>query len=175
MSDDGLVLALCNGRETGVSDLLNHYGSFVFTIVNRVLLNSAEAEEATQDVFMKVIKGIHTYDKASSFKGWMYSIAYRTAIDYTRKRKKGMITLEGVSVSDDAGADDVIKDSEQKIQINRLLQHLDEESRIIVTLYYLEEKNIKEITLITGMGESNIKTKLFRARKELSTHIHKYL
>jgi RNA polymerase sigma-70 factor (ECF subfamily) len=175
MSDDGLVLALCNGRESGVNDLLKNYGTFVYTIVNRILLNSTEAEEATQDIFMKVLKSINTFDKTSSFKAWLYSIAYRTAIDYTRKRKKGTITIEGLAVQDDHCADDVVKESEQKTQIFSLLQHLDEESRNIVTLYYLEEKNIKEIKIVTGMSESNIKTKLFRARKELSAHIHKYI
>jgi DNA-directed RNA polymerase specialized sigma24 family protein len=54
------------------------------------------------------------------------------------------------------------------------LSHLDEEARTIVSLFYLEEKNIKELMEITGLSESNIKIKLFRARKELSLHANKY-
>ncbi len=174
MSETELANELKKGNTNVVSALLKSYGSYIFTIANRVLLNSAEAEEATQDVFMKIIKNIHTYDCKSSFKAWMYSIAYRTAIDYVRKRKSGQTTLEGIAIDSKVYADSAIMDQEQSKKISLLLSHLDEESRNIVTLYYLEEKNIKEITLLTKMSESNIKTKLFRARKELANHIHKF-
>jgi RNA polymerase sigma-70 factor, ECF subfamily len=175
MSETQLAIELSKGNSSAVADLLQTHGSFVFTIINRILLNTTESEEATQDVFMKIIKSIQNYDPTSSFKAWVYAIAYRTAIDYTRKRKKGQSTIEGLAIDSQSYADTEINEHEQKIKISQLLTHLDLESRNIVTLYYLEEKNIKEITLLTGMSESNIKTKLFRARKELANHVHKYI
>ena len=174
MSDIELAIELKKGNTAVVSELLRHYGSFVYTIINRILLNAAESEEAVQDVFLKVIKNIQTFDSTASFKAWIYAIAYRTAIDYTRKRKKGQQTLDGLAVDAQVYADSALNEKDQKQVIVSLLTHLDAESRNIVTLYYLEEQNIKEISLLTKMSESNIKTKLFRARKELANHVHKY-
>ena len=71
-------------------------------------------------------------------------------------------------------SDQHIQESETKVAIQSLLSHLDDESKMIVSLYYLEEKNIKEVVEITGLTESNIKIKLFRARKELARYAPKY-
>ncbi|MBK6499311.1 MAG: sigma-70 region 4 domain-containing protein [Saprospiraceae bacterium] len=71
-------------------------------------------------------------------------------------------------------SDHNIQKAETKTGIDSLLSHLDDESRVIFSLYYLEEKNIKEGVEITGLTESNIKIKLFRARKELLPFATKY-
>jgi RNA polymerase sigma factor (sigma-70 family) len=170
MTDRDLASKLLIRDNHAIKLLLTDYGSFVYTVVNKVLSNSSDTEEATQDIFMKVINSISSYNTDFSFKSWLYSIAYRTAIDYLRKRKmtQSFDPIIHLVESSDL-ADKAITSAETKKQIDHLLSHLDVESRMIVTLFYLEEKNLKEVCLITGLQESNVKTKLFRARKLLSS------
>ena len=71
-------------------------------------------------------------------------------------------------------ADGDLEQMEASRKIHQLLAHLSEEDGTLVQLYYLNEMSIKEIVDATGFSESNIKIKLFRARKEMAKHIDKY-
>ncbi len=171
--DTKWIPLLLSGDRKVVSDFVDTYGGFIFNVCYKILLDRFSAEEATQDTIMKIINAIQSYDQKSAFKAWCYTIAYRTAIDYKRKiRYSAPITSE-LDMGSHAGADKNLLDGETQKSILTLLSHLDDESRMIISLYYLEEKNIRELMKITGLTESNIKIKLFRARKELALHAGK--
>jgi len=172
--DERWISLLSKGDRKTISYFTNTYGSFMYNVCYKILLNSSEAEEATQDAIMKALKALTSFDIKSSFKAWCYTIAYRTAIDYKRKIKYTSDLSAGIEIAHHAMADDDVNNSETKSSIISLLSHLDEESRLIISLFYLEEKNIRELMKITGFTESNIKIKLFRARKELALHAPKY-
>ena len=165
---------LLKGDRKTIYTFIESYGQFMYNVCYKILLNTSEAEEAAQDAIMKALKAIESYDIRSSFKAWCYTIAYRTAIDYKRKIKSTSDISTSIDIALPSKADDEVNSNETKQNILSLLSHLDEESRTIVSLFYLEEKNIRELMEITGLSESNIKIKLFRARKELSLHAHKY-
>jgi len=172
--DNTWVSLLLKGDRKAIYDFTENYGQFMFNVCYKVLLNMAEAEEATQDALLKVLNALHSYDTRSSFKAWCYTIAFRTAIDYKRKIKYTLDLNNGIEMVHPDKADDKLNTNETKQNILSLLAHLDPESRSIISLFYLEEKNIRELMQITGLTESNIKIKLFRARKDLALHAHKY-
>jgi len=172
--DTTWIRLLLKGDRKTIHTFIESYGQFMYNVCYKILLNTSEAEEAAQDTIMKALKAIESYDTKSSFKAWCYTIAYRTAIDYRRKIKYTTDISAGIEIAHPVRSDDEVNSNETKQNILSLLSHLDEESRIIVSLFYLEEKNIRELTEITGLSESNIKIKLFRARKELALHAHKY-
>lgn len=169
-----LLSLVIQKERKAISIFMDTYGGFIYNVCYKILLNSKDAEEATQDSMMKVLKALPTFDQKSSLKAWCYTIAYRTAIDHKRKIKYTSDISAVPEMSYSGSAEDNVKAEEVKKNINALIAHLDEESRMIVMLYYLEEKNIKELMEITGLTESNLKIKLFRARKELSNHAPKY-
>lgn len=172
--DDNIVRLLLSGDRKTISTFVDTYGQFIYNVCYKILLHNQLAEEATQDSIMKVLKSVENFDTKSSFKAWCYTIAYRTAIDSKRKLKYHVDLSSSHELPYDKKADYNINEIETKEGINSLLGHLDEESRIIVSLFYLEEKSIKEVLDITGLTESNVKIKLFRARKELAKHADKY-
>jgi RNA polymerase sigma-70 factor (ECF subfamily) len=169
-----LVISLIQGDRLALKEFIDNYGQFMYHVSYKILLSTMEAEEAAQDSVMKVLKSISKFDIKSSLKAWCYTIAYRTAIDYKRKMKPYQDISTSYDLAHPDEADDKIKEEELKSGVDDLLSHLDEESRLIVSLFYLEEKNLKEVVDLTGLTESNVKIKLFRARKEMANHVEKY-
>jgi RNA polymerase sigma factor (sigma-70 family) len=165
---------LVKGERKAINYFVETYGNFMFNVCNKILLSRNESEEATQDAIMKAVKAIETYDQKSSIKAWCYTIAYRTAIDYKRKIKYTTSLDNNDFLVSDLSTDHQIESVDTSKSLNSLLLHLDDESKLIVTLYYLEEKSIKEVCDITQMAESNIKIKLFRARKVMASYAPKY-
>jgi RNA polymerase sigma factor (sigma-70 family) len=155
------------------SVLVKKYGKYIYSICFGILKSSVEAEESSQDMLMKIIKNINDYNGKSAFKTWIYTIAYRTALDYHRKKKytDGLDNHHGIGAGPAVELE--IEMQEKKMLVERLLAHLDEESEQIVRLFYLEELSIKDIAEITGISESNIKVKLFRARKTMGELLSK--
>lgn len=173
-TDTSWIPDLLKGDRNIIRFFVDTYGGFMYNVCYKILLSSADAEEAAQDAIMKAVNAIASYDPKSSIKAWCYTIAYRTAIDYKRKIKYTVALDHSNEVAYDRSSDDQIHQDETRSVIQSLLSHLDDESKMIVGLYYLEEKNIKEVIQITGLTESNIKIKLFRARKELAKFASKY-
>lgn len=169
------VRLLLSGDRKTISIFTDTFGQFMYNVCYKILQNSAEAEEATQDAVMKVLKNLHSFDINSSLKAWCYTISYRTAIDYKRKVKytSDLSTISNYTVG--GQADEIVEDDEKKSTVAKLISMLDDESRVIVTLFYLEERNIKEVMELTGMTESNIKIKLFRARKQMAEYANKFI
>lgn len=164
-NEESLISQLLAGDRWAIKTFIDTYGKFMYNVIFRILTNSADTEEATQDAVMKVIHNLASFDKNASLKAWCYTISYRTAIDYKRKVKYHLDISTAENVISSHKSDDIMALHDQNLQITKMMNVLDDESKAIVTLYYLEEKNIKEIISQTGLTESNIKIKLFRARK----------
>ena len=118
------------------------------------------------------------YQKMSSFKGeskfttWLYTIVYRNAI--TKVRKKRLETSDIDDYVMNNHSDDyefpqmeAMKNGEQKKYVRKAIDNLPEKDALIITLFYMDDNSIEEIEQITGLTESNVKVRLFRARKKL--------
>jgi len=150
------------------------YSAYIYNVSHRILQRNQESEEATQDTCIKIINKIGDYNRTSPFKAWIFTVAYRTAIDYKRKQKRNSDESVLMYQASSMNADGDLEQMEASRKIHQLLAHLSEEDGTLVQLYYLNEMSIKEIVDATGFSESNIKIKLFRARKEMAKHIDKY-
>ena len=91
-----LIKLVLKGSNPAFKRLIDKYQDFVFSITLKVLKSREEAEEAAQDVFLKVYRTLGSYEQKSKFSTWLYTIAYRTALDRTRKKQ-----LDVYSVDDD--------------------------------------------------------------------------
>lgn len=178
--DIRLIEATLHGSRPAFQLLVERYQHFVFTIAFKILRSREEAEEVAQDVFVKVYKTLVSYEKKSKFSTWLYTVTYRTAIDTARKKQ-----LWTDSIDDDAyflqiedGKDSPLQEAQQNDlqgQIQWAINQLKPEDAALITLFYLNEKPIKEISEITGLTETNIKTKLHRIREVLRGHLNEHL
>ncbi|MBK8699986.1 MAG: RNA polymerase sigma factor [Saprospiraceae bacterium] len=157
-----------------VQNFVQGYSSYLYSICYRVLKQKQIAEEACQDACMKIMAKIGDFKTGSSFKSWMFTIAYRTAIDYQRKQMLDADESVLSSFASGSRAEENYEKEEMQKNLNKLLSHLDEDDALLVSLFYLNEMSVKEIIEATGYSESNIKIKLFRARKEMAKHVEKY-
>jgi RNA polymerase sigma-70 factor (ECF subfamily) len=171
--DEYYIQQTLNGNVNDYAFLVEKYKHMVFTLTIRIVKNREEAEEVSQDVFVKAYKNLKNFKGDSKFSTWIYKIAYYASLDVL-KRNKRQISPENIDtfkVRDLGNTDDsltLLHDRERKQIINDALLKLHEDERIIITLYYFEELPIKEISKVVDLSEDNIKIKLFRSRKKLA-------
>ena len=152
--------------------LIDQHKAYVYTIIYRIVGSKVDAEEASQDVFVKVFKKLNSYNGESKFTTWLYSIAYRTAIDHKRKMNR-IPAYAGIDENiskvfvANSRTDESLDITERRNYLNKAIDMLNDEQAAVITLYYLRDYNIEEIREITEMTKSNIKVILYRARIKL--------
>ncbi len=179
-TDQLLIKQVLQGDSRAFGTLVEQYQGYVFTIVVRMVKVREEAEEVSQDTFIKAFESLSTFRGESKFSSWLYRIAYRKALDHIRKNKKYRSSelLEEITESDSGSVENALQqmeDKERKEQIQRCIMRLPEVDAALVTLYYFEEQSVKEIATITELSEENIKVKLYRSRKKLFTLLQQYI
>lgn len=161
------------GQTSYFSYLVERYQDIVFSIALKVLKNREDAEEMAQESFIKAYKSLHTFKGSAKFSTWLYRITYNRCISEVRKRKMHFTSTDDVQIKDEA--DEMNLDgipAENRAQcIKAAMEKLPPEEYTLILLYYFEEQNIDEISKVTKLSESNVKVKLFRARKKLYTII----
>lgn len=167
--DNQLIQLTANGDMQAFGRLIDRYQDFLYSVCMAVLKNPDESQEATQDSFLKIMKSAASFNGQSKLSSWMYKIAYRTSLDYLRKRKR-TTDLDEVeySVADQSRtADEDMMSGEHTARIQQAIDHLDGDEAQLVRLFYLEEVSVKELAGLTDLSVSNVKVRLFRARKKL--------
>ena len=138
------------------------------------------AEEIMQDVFLKAYKKLPTLKNPNQFAGWLYVTANRLCIDWIRKqkriRKPTMQSLEDTRLKEIEESSYTHHIAEQRVierteycdqLVRKLLEKLPENERTVITLYYLDEIPMKEISKFLGVSVNTIASRLHRARKRL--------
>jgi RNA polymerase sigma factor (sigma-70 family) len=174
MEDDILLVRrVLQGDRSAFRQLVESYQQYVFTIAHNVLKNREEAEEVAQDVFLKVYKMLGSYRQESKFSSWLYAVAYRSAIDASRRKKLPAQSLEKdgteLPIPDLVSKNSLenLQDQELSTWVHGAVQTLKPQDATIVTLFYLNEQPVSEIAKITGLSITNVKTKLHRLREQL--------
>ncbi len=158
--------------------LIQKHEDFAYTLAFRILKNQEDAEEATQDAFLKVYHSLASFEGNSKFTTWLYTIVYHEALGKLRKVKVNMVSqdsYENQSVISEQFLDgmEMLEVNERKEIVQKGLQYLKPNESAVLTLFYLEELSIKEIMAITSQSESQIKILLHRGRKNLCKIIEK--
>ena len=166
-----IIKEILHGNTTLYEYFLDRYGQQVFVLVDRIVSCQEDAEELTQDVFLKAFQQLSSFKEESSFSTWIYRIATNVAISAVRKKKNDTIRLdESVFFNlSESQVDEALEDeSEEQLQrLQRAMEQLEADERALITLYYMEERPLMEVAFILGMTEGNAKVKLHRIRKKL--------
>jgi RNA polymerase sigma-70 factor (ECF subfamily) len=168
------------GDTDAFTALVNKYKDMVFTIIVKIVGNEADAEELSQDVFLKVYHSLGSFKRESRFSTWIYRIAYNAAITKTRKKKLETQALNHEMV-ESYTQDDIqenvytLTPQQQKSFIDKVLTSLPENDYVMITLYHKEDCSVKDISEITGLSESNVKVKLHRIRKRMQKELNQLM
>jgi RNA polymerase sigma factor (sigma-70 family) len=173
-NDQIIINQIIEGDAKAFSELVNRYKDLVYTLALRMLKNREEAEEVSQDTFIKVYRSLHKFKGDSKFSTWIYKVAYNSCLDRIKKNRKYLNDVEineftehQVKTVDNAFESLVEEERNQLIQ--ECLGLLPSEDSFLLTLYYFEEQSLEEIANIVGLTANNVKVKLFRGRKKLTT------
>ena len=178
-TDQHYIEKSLDGDTRAFSVLVERYQDYVYTIVVRMLRVREEAEEVAQDVFIKAYGSLSSFRGESKFSSWLYSIAYRKALDAIRKNKKHKSSelLVEITEGEVAAVDNALSYlelQERKAKIEECIGRLGEVEAAIVTMYYYESQSVREIAEITQLSEDNVKIKLHRSRKKLFSTLKYY-
>jgi len=173
--DMNLALRIRAGDQSAFRELVERHQSRIFRVLYGILNHRADAEDVAQDVFAKVYFSIRRFDHRSSLFTWIYRIAVNEAYSHLRKRRTRRLN-EGDSSGYLAAADlhSLIdgrptpdRAAAQRDLVNKLLTLIPEDDRLLLLWKEVEGCSVTSLAEMTGMNESTIKVRLFRARRKL--------
>jgi RNA polymerase sigma-70 factor (ECF subfamily) len=172
------IQQVLSGKTNAFGHIVDRHKNKAYNLAFRICGNHEDAEEITQDSFLKAYRSLNGFKMKSSFATWFYRIVYNTAISNVRIKKKGILSLEDfpADATDFIGSSTSEEEAEKEYRsslVNFALQKINEEERGLISLYYYEELSTEEISVVTGITKSNIKVKLFRARQKMMEIIEK--
>lgn len=181
-TDIDLILQYENGDKSSLNILVERYLGTVYNLAWRLLGRKEEAEDITQEVFLKVIKNLHTFKKDKNFKVWIISITRNTVIDYFRKKKhinfSSLDSNEEDRDSFEAGIVDealdeytVLENKENLQKLEQALEFLTNNEKMIISLKHTEEMTFAEISEVMNEPLNTVKSRYTRALKKLKERL----
>lgn len=163
------------GDKVAFGQLVDAYQGPVYNLAYRMLGNSGEAEEAAQEAFIRAFTRLDSYDPAHKFSTWLLSITSNYCIDQLRKRRALLLSIDEPLAPHPAlmsdkmdGPEAQVVDGEREDMVQGLLDELQPDYREAVVLRYWYDLSYEEIAEVMETTVSAIKSRLFRARKQLA-------
>jgi RNA polymerase sigma-70 factor (ECF subfamily) len=176
MSDAGLVEVVLNGDQDVFAVLVERYKDAVQNLAYRMLGNTTEAEDVTQESFVRAYTQLATYKPVHKFSTWLLSIASHLAIDQLRRRRFLALPLDDVPflewiVDVGAGPEQTALQGEQQDEIQIYLQRLPSKYRAVIVLRYWYDFSYEEIAQALSLTQPLVKARLHRARELLARYM----
>jgi len=169
------VVATLAGDQDAFAQLVLAYQDDVYNLCYRMLGDRIEAEDASQESFLRAYRNLGSFNRERSFKTWLLSIASHHCIDRLRRRRISFISLEDepsagslALASDEPSPEQAAIAHETSEEFQQLLAQLPEDYRLVVILRYWYDYSYREIAELQGESVSAVKSKLFRARRRLA-------
>jgi RNA polymerase sigma-70 factor (ECF subfamily) len=167
LSDQQIIALVIDGKIDAFGNLVARYQVPVFNLAYSLLTNRTDAEDATQDVFLRAYKSLHTYAGSGLFWSWLRRITVNICIRQAQSTKPIYCDDMDTFIDNDNEVCDSIICSEELEELRTMIYHLPLHYRSLVVLKYYEDMSYAEISEILGESISNIQVRLFRARKML--------
>ena len=183
--DVGLVQRFNSGDDAAFVQIMERYRAKIFTVTLGLLRNHADAEEITQDTFIRAHRGLARFRGDSSLATWLYRIAVNLARNrywyFFRRRRQDSLSLDCALSEDNTGTfsdlvADVSQDPAQEAAtgeftklINACMDKLDSRHREILTLRNVLNRSYEEIAQALGINVGTVKSRIARARENLRT------
>jgi len=170
--DRELIEKAGEGDMKAFHELYQKSSGFVYTLAYRVTNRKHDAEEVTQDVFLRIHRSLRSFQFKSSFKTWIYRIAVNTALNHIQKRGRTEtheieIDEKRITASVAPSAGDALERVEHEKKLQGLLEQINPDQRACLVLREIEGMDYAEIAQTLGINLNTVRTRLKRAREAL--------
>jgi len=180
LNDNELISKVLNGDQQAYAGLVNRYQSYVFTLALRFTKNREDAEEVSQDIFVKAYRALSDFRGASKFSTWLYTIVNTTCITFLRKKRLEIHSLDNEKVFEAADSLDsgmranMVEQKSRVLMVNNAIKMLSTDDAEVITLFYKGEQTLEEIAQILGIEANTAKVRLHRARTRLKEKMERH-
>jgi RNA polymerase sigma-70 factor (ECF subfamily) len=191
-SDGTLVEQVLGGRRQAFDELIRRYQRQAVAVSYRLLGSNHDAQEVTQDAFLKAFSSLATLQKPEAFGGWLMRIVSNLSLNYRRSRKtRSQLPLDDLLGSTEGGQSDAATGSDWMAQsgdpvrrleseemgrrLQKAMQELPEKQRLAITLFAIEGRPQKEVAETLECSVEAVKWHVFQGRKKLKDLLKGYL
>lgn len=167
ISDFSLIEQTLEGDQSAFETLVNRHKAMAYNVAFRIVGTETEAEEVAMDAFVKVYNNLKKFNKESKFTTWFYRIVTNQALSLKRKKRLDTVDLEHASTKSSHSVGGIIQ-NENETLVRSALSELSEKDETLLTLFYLKELSLDEISEIVELTVNNVKVGVHRARKRLA-------
>ena len=175
-TDEQIIEAVKDGKREGQRLMVSRYGQMVFAMIVRQVTTTMDAEELTQDTFMRAFNNIDRYDsRRSSLGTWLCRIAYHLTLDFLKRRQPNIISMDDTTdISDESSEMELSTGNEKRIQqLEQLMEELPPDEQMLLTIYYYEDRSLDECSFIMDTTSHALANRLYRIRKKLYKQLKK--
>ncbi len=180
LTDNEIIRKVLDGEHQHYAVLVKRYQNFVFTITLRYTDIREDAEEISQDIFVKAFRSLKDFRGDSKFSTWLYTIVTTSCITFLRKKKLQTHSLDNDHVFELADSQDSgmranqVEQKSRAAMVNDAIRMLGPEDAQIITLFYKGEQTLDEISRAMGIEPNAAKVRLHRARQRLREKMEKH-
>jgi RNA polymerase sigma-70 factor (ECF subfamily) len=169
-TDKQLIINYLKGDEKALEILIKRYLKSIYSFAFRFVGNGQEAEDITQEVFIKMWRNLKKFKKNGRFKNWLFTIAKNACFDFLREKKKiSILSLEDYFYLVDSKnlPKEIFEKESLKEKIQKLLERLSFKTKEVLNLYYAGGLTFREIAEISGESINTVKSRHKRALAKL--------
>lgn len=186
-NEQALVDRFCSGDSSAFQELVERHKKKVYYVAYDITGDHHEAEDISQEVFIKMFRSLKTFRRDAKMSSWLYQIAVNSSIDFLRrkspKHQKLMVRLDKASIKDNpTGSGITVLDPEQSAEasilqshISQALQRISPRERSVFVMRHYNDLKMVEIAEILKISVGTVKSLLFRAIKKLRKELSFYL
>ena len=186
--DNKLVKKVLAGDEKAFAQLMSRYKDAVYFMVLKMVNNKTDAEDLTLEIFFKAFRNIESYNSDYALSTWLFKIAQNSAIDFIRKRKGNLISIDYDTEDESSISEHILQSSvlnpeetlireQEEVLIKELIVKMKPKYQRLIELRYFSEYAYEEIAVELNIPIGTVKTQLFRAKAALgellAERIHK--
>jgi RNA polymerase sigma-70 factor (ECF subfamily) len=177
--DEDLVRATGHGDRTAFAHLVERHQSRVYRTLYQVVGHDQDAQDLTQDVFLKLFRSLELYRGEAAFTTWLHRLTVNLALDWLRARKRRpmQVPLEPPADEPDGPVRELRADGptpeeatlrlERQEQLRRAIMDLGPDYREVVMLYHFQHLSYQQIADRLGVPSRTVETRLYRAKRQL--------
>jgi RNA polymerase sigma-70 factor (ECF subfamily) len=172
-ADADLIAAVLKGNPASFEPLVEKYSPRIFAMARRYARREDEVEDVVQEIWVKAYQRLGTFRGEAPFEHWLMRLAVRTCYDFLRKHQRNReSSFTELTDAEDEWLDRFAAAPEQTSEdadaartlIQRILEELPPDARLVITLLEIEDRSVKEIAELTGWSPTLVKVRAFRAR-----------